>query len=123
MFTAVILCLILLTLGPLIIAGLTDLSEVRATAERYLPYAAVYVLLSVAAFQLDGIFIGTTSARYMRNASLTSVTAFLIVCWPLSAWLGNSGLWLAFILFVIVRAMTLGLWYPSVRDGLVEVHC
>jgi MATE family multidrug resistance protein len=120
--TAILLSLILLTMGPLITAGLTDLSEVRDTAERYLPYAAVYVLLSVAAFQLDGIFIGTTATRYMRNASLISVMAFLIVWWPLSAWLGNAGLWLAFILFVIARALTLGLRYPALRDGLVDAH-
>lgn len=119
--TAFCFFLMLITMGPLVINGLTDLSEVRASAGRYLPYAAIYVLLSVAAFQLDGIFIGATATRAMRDASLVSVMLFIAAWWLLAGWLGNVGLWLAFILFVFVRALTLGLHYPSLRDGLVQI--
>ncbi len=116
--TAVGLCLMLSTLGPLAIAGLTNLTAVSASAERYLPYAAVYVLLSVAAFQLDGIFIGATRTRAMRNASLMAVVLFLAAWWPLSRWGGNKGLWVAFILYVVARAVALGLHFPALRYAI-----
>lgn len=118
--TAVVLGAGLLILGPLAILGVTDLSDVRASATRYLPYAAVYVLLSVAAFQLDGIYIGATMTRTMRNASLVSTLAFLAAWWPLTRWAGNDGLWLAFIVFVVARAVTLAARYPALRNAVAE---
>ncbi len=113
--TALLLSLVLLVFGSLIIAGLTDLTAVRLSAGRFLPYAAGYVLVSVAAFQLDGIFIGATATGAMRNASLLSVAAFLAVWWPLTSWLGMHGLWLSLLVFVLARSLTLGLRYPSLR--------
>ncbi len=113
--TAVILGLILIGFGSSFISALTDLENVRQLAASFLPYVAVYIGCSFAAFQLDGIFIGTTHAAEMRNASLVSVILFILT----SAWLvplhGNTGLWLTFIGYVIVRAIALGFYYPGIR--------
>jgi len=118
--TAVLLGVTLFALGSVAIAGLTDLADVRASAARYLPYAAVYVLLSFAAFQLDGIFIGATDTRAMRNASLSSVAVFLAAWWPLSSWAGNDGLWMALIVYVVARAAALALRYPVLRHAVAS---
>ncbi len=91
----------------MLIGGLTSLPDVSAQAWIYLPWAALYVLLSVAAFQLDGVFIGATRTREMRNASLVSLAVFLLCAVPLTALFGNHGLWLAFVLFVLARALAL----------------
>jgi MATE family multidrug resistance protein len=40
--------------------------------------------------------------------------------WGLSSAYGNRGLWCAFILFVVARALTLGAYYPSLRRSLVQ---
>jgi MATE family multidrug resistance protein len=116
--TAAALAMGIVVLGPWAVAALTDLAEVRAAAQRYLPYAAVYVLLAVAAFQLDGIFIGATRTRAMRNASLAAIVAFLAASWPLVEWAGNDGLWAAFIVFVVARALALGAYYPALRRAV-----
>ena len=116
--TTAALCLLILTAGPWLIMGLTDLATVRSGAERYLPYAAIYVLVSVAAFQLDGIFIGATGTRTMRNASLAAVLAFLAPWWPLASWGANDGLWMAFIVFVVALALALAWRYPVLRASL-----
>ncbi|MFA5590288.1 MAG: MATE family efflux transporter [Lysobacteraceae bacterium] len=105
--TAALLALALWLGGGSVIGLLTSLPDVSAQARMYLPWAALYVLLSVAAFQLDGIFIGATRTREMRNASLVSLTAFLLCALPLTAAFGNHGLWLAFVLFVVARALAL----------------
>ncbi|MHA7834926.1 MAG: MATE family efflux transporter, partial [Algiphilus sp.] len=110
--TAMLLALAVLCAGSLAIAGLTAIETVRSEAIVYLPYAAAYVLLSFAAFQLDGIFIGAGWTGAMRNASLASVAAYLATAMVLVPRLGNGGLWLAFIAYVVYRAASLGAYLP-----------
>ena len=97
---------------------LTTLADVAAVALAHLPWVALYVLLSVAAFQLDGIFIGATRTRQMRNAGLASLAVFLLVQWPLTAAWGNHGLWAAFVVFVVARALALLPYYRRMVAGL-----
>src|SRR5690606_8365491 len=87
------------------------------TAVAYLPWTALYVLLSVAAFQLDGVFIGATRTREMRNAGLVSVAVFLLCAWPLAALFGNHGLWAAFVVFVVARALALLPYWRRLQAG------
>ncbi|HAB02713.1 MAG TPA: MATE family efflux transporter, partial [Pseudomonas sp.] len=72
-----------------------------------LPYLAVLPLIAVWSYLLDGLFIGATRAREMRNAMLVSVLLALPVA-ALLGGLGNHGLWLAFLGFMAMRAVTLG---------------
>jgi len=112
--TAVALALGILLFGNVAINMLTDIVAVRAAATQALPWSALYVLLSFPAFQLDGIFIGATRTHQMRNASLLSSAVFLLAWWFLAAPFGNAGLWWAFIIYVVIRAFTLLLYYPGV---------
>ena len=113
--TAIVLSLLVLLLGEAAVAALTTLPAVREVAAAHLPWTALYVLLSVAAFQLDGIFIGTTRTREMRNASVASFLVFLLCAWPLVAAWGNHGLWLAFVVFVVARALALLPYYRRLQ--------
>jgi multidrug resistance protein, MATE family len=113
--TAVLLALLILLLGESAVLLLTNLEPVRDAALDHLPLAALYVLCAFAAFQLDGIFIGATRTRDMRNASIASVTVFLLLWWPLAEWAGSHGLWLAFIAYVCARAVALAALYPRLR--------
>lgn len=117
--TAALLAVCILVLGPGVVGMLTDLDAVRTAAAAALPFASVYVLCSFAAFQLDGIFIGATRTRAMRNASALAVAAFLAACLPLTALAGNHGLWLAFIVYVCARAAALGRHYPDLRRSVM----
>ena len=109
---AVVVALAYVALGPRIIGLFTVLPEVRATAEAFLPWIVLSPLVSVWSFLLDGIFIGTTRTAAMRNAMAVSVLAYLSACWLLVPTLGNHGLWLAFTLFMAVRAVTLAVAFP-----------
>ncbi|WP_228147302.1 hypothetical protein, partial [Acinetobacter baumannii] len=75
-------------------------------ADIYLPYLAVLPLIAVWSYLLDGLFIGATRAREMRNGMLLTVIAVLPVAWALQG-LGNHGLWITFLLFMAVRSLTL----------------
>ncbi|MEN1956195.1 MATE family efflux transporter [Luteimonas changyuni] len=116
--TALVLAALIALLGSAAVAALTTLPAVREVAAAHLPWSALYVLLSVAAFQLDGVFIGTTRTRAMRNASLASLAVFLICAWPLAAWFGNHGLWAAFVVFVVARALALLPCYRRMPQAL-----
>lgn len=106
------------TLGPLFITWMTDIEAVRASAIDYLPWMILAPLVSIWSFQLDGIFIGTTRTVEMRNAMLASTAGFLVAVWALVPLLGNHGLWLALILFLALRAVTLLLYWPRLTAGL-----
>lgn len=112
--SALLLALLITALGPQIITLLTTLDPVRDAAIIYLPFAAAYVPLSFAAFQLDGLFIGTTQTRALRDAALLAF-ALLLLALVLIGRGSNAGLWASFLLFVIGRALALGLYLPRFR--------
>ncbi|BBT38269.1 Na(+)/drug antiporter [Pseudomonas putida] len=96
-----------LVAGHLFIDLQTDIDSVRVAAYPFLPYLAVLPLIAVWSYLLDGLFIGATRAREMRNAMLLSVALSLPLALAMSG-LGNHGLWLAFLVFMGLRAITLG---------------
>jgi MATE family multidrug resistance protein len=98
-------------LGPTAIDMLTADATVRALARTYLPWAALAPLVSVWAFQLDGIFIGATRTAEMRNAMLASLAIFLVAWWTLRPY-GNHGLWASLYVHYAARTGTLLYYLP-----------
>ena len=113
-FTAFLLALLVYLFGSQAIHGLTKDEGVRAMAQDYLPYACVYILVSFYAFQLDGVFIGTTRSKEMRNASVFSMLLFLGCSIVLSTLAGNAGLWMSFVGYVMIRGVSLAYYMPRV---------
>ncbi len=109
---------LLYSAGSVFIASLTGSPAVASQAQQFLPWACVYVALSVAAFQLDGIFIGATATRAMRNASVGSFAILLLVGHTTKAW-QLHGLWLSFVVFVCARALLLLAYFPQLLRRLV----
>lgn len=93
--------------GHLFIAMQTDILAVRETADHYLPYLALLPLVAVWSYLLDGLFIGATRAREMRNGMVISLLLVLPIGW-LTQGLGNHGLWISFLVFMALRAITQG---------------
>jgi MATE family multidrug resistance protein len=112
---AALISLAYLAFGGELIWIFTNEQSVRLMAARTLPWAIAMPLLSVWGFQLDGIFIGATRARDLRDAMLVSFLAYLALAVVLERWLGNNGLWAAFVCFMILRAITLGLRLPGIE--------
>lgn len=113
-------CIIYAVFGNAIVASITGIAEVRATAAEYLPWLILTPLVSVWSFQLDGVFIGTTRTAAMRNAMFLSLAVFLTAVWLFLPLWGNHGLWAALIVFMAVRAVTLGIAYPRIVRDLPE---
>lgn len=113
--TAIALALLFLLIGGPAIRGLTTDMAVRAAAQQYLPLACLYILASFYAFQLDGVFIGATKSREMRNAGVFSLVVFLGCSALLVPFWNNTGLWLAFITYVVVRGLSLAFYLRRVN--------
>jgi len=93
--------------GHLFVNLQTNLPEVRDVAYRCLPWLAALPLVGVWSYLLDGLFIGATRAREMRDGMLVSVLFFALLAWLTRGW-GNEGLWLTFLAFMAMRAVSLG---------------
>lgn len=101
------LSLVFLTLGPAIIDGLTTNAAVRDFARLFLPWAALTPIAGAVAFQMDGVFIGSTWSQDMRNMMLVSLAVFFAVWWAAVPAFGNHGLWLALNTFLGLRGASL----------------
>lgn len=104
-------------LGPLFVGMITSVPEVRSTAQEFLPWLAISPLIAVWSYQLDGIFIGATRGRDMRNAMLMAFAIYGAALLVLLPPLQNHGLWLAVLVFLAARGATLGAFFPGLaRD-------
>ncbi len=97
----------LLLFGSDLIALVTTAEAVRTAAATYLPWAAFTAVSGVLAFQMDGVFIGATWSRDMRNMMLLSLLIFVVALVSLTPLFGNNGSWMALHLFLVVRGFSL----------------
>jgi MATE family multidrug resistance protein len=103
--------------GGALIDAMTTAPEVRAAARLFLSWAVLSPLFGVGSFLLDGIFIGATETRAMRNAMILSVAGYALALW-LTQPLGNHGLWASMFVLYGLRAATLGALYPRIPRTL-----
>ena len=105
--------LIAFVVGPYIIDILTVNPEVRIVARQYLWWAALTPVAGFACFLLDGIFVGATQTKDMRNMMLITLVLYLFAWWLLVPAFGNDGRWASLIVLLLLRALTLGARLPA----------
>jgi len=104
--------------GHQIIALMSDQPPVQEMAATWLWWIIFSPLVAVTGFILDGIYIGVTHTRDMRNAMLQSVVIFLLANLILVKFFGNTGLWISYYILMIVRALTLFRTYPRIMRAM-----
>lgn len=96
-----------LVFGDLVVSLFTDRPEVRAYARGYSPMAALIPLVGFGAYIWDGIFIGATASRAMRNTMLfATLICFFFPYFALKDALGNTALWLSMLLYMSGRTLS-----------------
>ncbi len=101
-----------LALGPGLIDMMTASPDVRLVAREYLIYAALASVIGVFAFAYDGIYVGATWTRDLRNLMLVALALYLLAWW-LTLPLGNTGLWIAILLYFAARGALQAVRYPA----------
>ncbi|MGO8911774.1 MAG: MATE family efflux transporter, partial [Bradyrhizobium sp.] len=109
---ALVVAAIFALFGPWLIQAMTASEVVRQNALAYLWFVVASPLLAVFAFTYDGVFIGATWARDMRNLMVLSLLIFLGTWFALRAF-GNSGLWTALLVLYAARGGLQALRYPA----------
>lgn len=115
-----VLALAFLLGGPSVIAAMARDADVQAAAVAYLPFVAALALASCAAYMLDGIFIGATGTREMRNTVVLAVAIYAGVIWAFVPGYGNPALWAALMLLNVLRAVFLGALYPGLERRVAK---
>lgn len=108
---AAVFFVVYLAAGPALVALLTDLPGVRATALEYLPWLVVAPLVSVWSFFYDGVYVGATRSREMRVVMTGAALLVFLPAWYLARDAGNHALWLAFTLFMAARGLAMHVWF------------
>jgi MATE family multidrug resistance protein len=106
--------------GTHLIDLMTASEEVRREARDYLRFVVASPVLAVFAFAYDGIFIGATWARDMRNLMIVSLASFL-AAWLALRSFGNAGLWVALLIFYAARGSLQALRYPALLKASFAV--
>ena len=114
---AALISLFYLGFGARIVGLYSNQEPVRMLALRFLPWAVVMPVIAVAGFQLDGVFIGATRARELRDSMLISFAGYWLLALVLTPRFGNNGLWCAFVCFMILRGGNLALRLPQIEKG------
>ncbi|WP_419798965.1 MAG: MATE family efflux transporter [Terasakiella sp.] len=102
--------------GDMLINLFSNLPAVLDTAKQYLIWAVVLPVIAVGAFQMDGIYMGLTQTRVLRNMMVLSLGLYIPLSLILQSVWGNHGLWAAFTFFMGMRAITLGMTYTRVEQ-------
>jgi len=90
---------------------LTDIPHLIDEAQPYFIWIGLIPVLSFAAFIYDGIYVGATQAKAMRNSMfIASLLIYVPLYYLLREPFGNHGLWIAFLAFLAVRGVLLFVW-------------
>lgn len=116
--TAIFVSVVYFFAGNTIIGWFTDTEIVVQTAGEYLIWMILSPIVSFSSFQLDGLFVGISRAREMRNATLVSMIGYIGTAYWFQVLWGNHGLFLALVSLMIFRTMTLSMYYPSILRAM-----
>ncbi len=112
---AVLLSAVFFFGGPALIDLMSTSPEVREAGRTFLFWAALAPIIGVASWMFDGIYIGATWTRDMRNAMLQSVAIYVVALFILVPAFGNHGLWAALMVLNLARGVTMGWRYPKLE--------
>lgn len=87
---------------------ISDNPNILTEVEPYYIYMIVIPLITFAAFIWDGIYIGATASKAIRNTMIIATILIFFPSWYLlTPILGNHGLWIAFLCFMTARGVAM----------------
>ncbi len=97
-----------------IINLITDIEFLRYLTYKYVLWVIIIPPIASFCYQLDGIFIGATQTKEMRNSMIISVALYITLSLFLVKEIHNYGIWFALTIFMILRASTLHFYFPQI---------
>ena len=112
--TAIIISIIYLIFFKELIYIITDIEILRFISFQHILWVIIIPPIACFCYQLDGIFIGASQTKEIRNAMIVSVLSYIGVSILLTKYLDNHGIWLSLLLFMIFRSLTLQYYFKNI---------
>lgn len=98
---------------------LTDETDIIQAFEPYKLWTLLIPIAGFSAFLWDGVFVGATASKHMRNSMLVAVACFFVLYYSLRGELGNNALWLAFITYLAMRGIVQMMLYKRIKSKFI----
>ena len=105
--SGLIISIIFFFTNNLVINLMSDINEIRELSSSYAVWLIILPVISSFCYQFDGIFIGASQTKELRNAMIFSVFSYLLISILLIKFLFNTGIWISLCIFMILRAISL----------------
>jgi multidrug resistance protein, MATE family len=105
--TGFIISIIYLFINEWVINLMSDIAEIRSLSSSYAIWLIIMPFIASFCYHFDGIFIGVSQTKELRNAMIFSVTIYLIISIILTNFYSNTGVWISLCIFMILRALSL----------------
>lgn len=96
--------------GEMFVRILTNDTQVIEATGPFMPWLLIMPLMSCIAFTWDGIFIGATASKTIRNSMIYSVVGFFAAYFLLKNSIGVQALMVAFMVHLLVRSLYLSMF-------------
>ena len=113
-YTGLIISIIYFFSFKYLINYLTDIDYLRFLSYSFIVWVLIIPPIASICYQYDGIFIGTSQTKDMRNSMILSVLIFILLSIFLTKTFNNHGLWLSLLIFMIVRSLTLKFCFSNI---------
>jgi len=105
--TGLIISIIYFLINNFAIQLMSNIEVIKSLSSSYAVWLIIMPLISSFCYQFDGIFIGVSQTKELRNAMIFSVFSYVVISLILADLLGNTGIWISLCLFMILRALSL----------------
>ena len=112
--TAILISIIYLIFFKEIVNIITDIEILRFIAFKHIFWIILIPPIACFCYQLDGIFIGASQTKEIRNAMIISVILFVVLSIYFTRYLGNHGVWFSLLIFMILRSVTLQFYFKNI---------
>jgi MATE family multidrug resistance protein len=112
--TALIVSIVYIIFFKQIINIITDIEILRFISYKHFLWIIIIPPIASFCYQLDGIFIGASQTKEMRNAMIISVISFIAISIYMTKYFSNHGLWFSLLCFMILRSLTLKFYFNKI---------
>ena len=105
--TGLIISIVYLLANQYVINLMSDIEKIRVLSSQYVIWLIILPFIASFCYQFDGIFIGVSQTKELRNAMIFSVFCYLIISIFLTKYFSNTGVWISLCIFMILRATSL----------------
>ena len=113
-FSAVIISILYLIFFKEIIYIITDIEMLRFISFQHIMWVILIPPVACFCYQLDGIFIGASQTKEIRNAMVISVLGFISCSIYLTKYFNNHGIWFSLLLFMVFRSLSLQFYFKNI---------